>query len=119
MSETNSMEGIKVLLLEGGKRFPHRTREELEAKGIKVTPVEDPAACLTILESDRKQTVVIDLDLYRAGIDTVQKIHSTYPEIATIVMASLERLAVVDEAPRQVGTGPRSTSAHSSHSSAA
>src|SRR3989338_8297102 len=101
MSETNSMGGIKVLLLEGGKRFPHRTREELEAKGIKVTPVEDPAACLTILESDRKQTVVIDLDLYRAGIDTVQKIHSTYPEIATIVMASLERLAVVDEALRQ------------------
>jgi len=56
---------------------------------------------LTILESDRKQTVIIDLDLYRAGIDTVQKIHSTYPEIATIVMASLERLAVVDEALRQ------------------
>jgi|GEM_PF-1287539 len=101
MSETDSMEGIKVLLLEGGKRFPHRTREELEAKGIKVTPVEDPAACLTILESDREQTVIIDLDLYRAGIDTVQKIHSTYPEIATIVMASLERLAVVDEALRQ------------------
>src|SRR3990167_1441538 len=84
MSETNSMGGIKVLLLEGGKRFPHRTREELEAKGIKFTPVEDPAACLTILESDREQTVIIDLDLYRAGIDTVQKIHSTYPEIATI-----------------------------------
>src|SRR3990167_2709398 len=97
MSETNSMGGIKVLLLEGGKRFPHRTREELEAKGIKFTPVEDPAACLTILESDREQTVIIDLDLYRAGIDTVQKIHSRYPEIATIVMASLERLAVVDE----------------------
>ena len=95
------MEGIKVLLLEGGKKFPHRTREELEAKGIKVTPVEDPAACLTILESDREQSVIIDLDLYRAGIDTVQKIHSTYPEIATIVMASLERLAVVDEALRQ------------------
>lgn len=101
MSETNSIGGIKVLLLEGGKRFPHRTREELEAKGIKVTPVEDPAACSTILESDREQTVIIDLDLYRAGIDTVQKIHSTYPEIATIVMASLERLAVVDEALRQ------------------
>ena len=101
MSETNGMEGIKVLLLEGGKRFPHRTREELEAKGIKVTPVEDPAACSTILDTDREQTVIIDLDLHRAGIDTVQKIHSTYPEIATIVMASLERLAVVDEALRQ------------------
>ena len=95
------MEEVKVLLLEGGKRPSPQTREELEAKGIKVIPVQDLAACLPVLEADREHAVIIDLDLHRAGIETVENIHSLYPEIAIIVMASLERLTVVDEALRQ------------------
>ncbi len=95
------MEEIKVLLLEGERKPSHQTREELEAKGIRVTPVQDLAACLPILEAGGSHVVLLDLDLYRAGIETVQKIHSMFPEIAVLVMASLERITVVDEALRQ------------------
>lgn len=95
------MEEIKVLLLEGERRPSHQTREELEAKGIRVTPVQDLAACLPILEADGSHVVLLDLDLYRAGIEAVQKIHGMFPEIAVLVMASVERITVVDEALRQ------------------
>lgn len=95
------MEEIKVLLLEGERRPSHQTREELEAKGIRVTPVQDLAACLPILEAGGSHVVLLDLDLYRAGIEAVQKIHGMFPEIAVLVMASVERITVVDEALRQ------------------
>ena len=91
------MEEIKVILLEGGKRPSRQTREELDAKGIRVTSVQDLAACLPVLEADRNHTVLIDLDLHRTGIETVEKIHSVFPETPVIAMASLERLTVVDE----------------------
>lgn len=87
--------------MEGGKRPSHQARDELDAKGIKVTAVQDLAACLPVLESDRNHAVILDLDLYRAGIEAVQKIHTMFPDAAVIVMASLERLSVVDEALRQ------------------
>lgn len=99
--ETDPMEAIKVILLEGGKRPSQQTREELDAKGIKVTLAQDLAGCLPILEADRNHTVLIDLDLHRTGIETVEKIHSVFPETPVIAMASLERLTVVDEALRQ------------------
>lgn len=92
---------IKVLLLEGERRPSQQTREELEAKGIRVTPVQDLAACLPILEASGSHVVLLDLDLYRAGIEAVQKIHGMFPEIAVLVMASVERITVVDEALRQ------------------
>lgn len=92
---------IKVLLLEGERRPSHQTREELEAKGIRVTPVQDLAACLPILEADGSHVVLLDLDLYRAGIEAVQKIHGMFPEIAVLVMVSVERITVADEALRQ------------------
>lgn len=95
------MEKTKVLLLEGGKRPSHQTRDELGAKGIQATPVQDLAACLATLETDNNQVVILDLDLQRAGIEAVQKIHSAFPDVAVLVMASLERLQVVDEALRQ------------------
>lgn len=95
------MEKIKVLLLEGGKRPSHQTRDELDAKGIRVTAVQDLAACLASLESDRNHAVILDLDLQRAGIEAVQQIHAAFPDVAVLVMASLERLRVVDEALRQ------------------
>ena len=92
------MEKIKVLLLEGGKRPSNQTRDELGAKGIQAFPVQDLAACLAALESDNSHSVILDLDLQRAGIEAVQKIHSTFPNVAVVVLASLERLTVVDEA---------------------
>ncbi|MBI2989195.1 MAG: response regulator [Deltaproteobacteria bacterium] len=92
---------MKVVLLEGGKRPSHQTRRELDAKGIKVTVVQDLPSCLAALEADRKHSVILDLDLHRAGIETLQKISSLFPDVAVIVMASLERLTVVDEALRQ------------------
>ncbi|MBI2210072.1 MAG: HAMP domain-containing histidine kinase, partial [Deltaproteobacteria bacterium] len=92
------MEKIKVLLLEGGKRPSNQTRDELGAKGIQALPVQDLAACLAALESDNNHSVILDLDLQRAGIEAVQKIHSTFPNVAIVVLASLERLTVVDEA---------------------
>ena len=92
------MEKIKVLLLEGGKRPSNQTRDELGAKGIQVAPVQDLAACLAALEADNSHSVILDLDLQRAGIEAVQKIHSTFPNVAVVVLASLERLTVVDEA---------------------
>jgi signal transduction histidine kinase len=95
------MEKTKVLLLEGGKRPSHQTRDELGVKGIQATPVQDLAACLATLETDNNQVVILDLDLQRAGIEAVQKIHSAFPDVAVLVMASLERLQVVDEALRQ------------------
>ncbi len=100
-SEADPMEAIKVILLEGGKRPSNQTREELDAKGIRVTPVQDLAACLAALEADRSHAVILDLDLLRTGIEAVKAIHTTFPEIVVIVMASLERLTVVDEALRQ------------------
>lgn len=99
--ETDPMEAIKVILLEGGKRPSQQTREELDAKGIKVTLAQDLAGCLPVLEADRNHTVLIDLDLHRTGIETVEKIHSVFPETPVIAIASLERLTVVDEALRQ------------------
>lgn len=95
------MEALKVILLEGGKRPSNQTREELDAKGIRVTPVQNLEACLAALEADRSHAVILDLDLFRAGIEAVKEIHTAFPEIAVIVMASLERLTVVDEALRQ------------------
>ncbi|MBI2538554.1 MAG: HAMP domain-containing histidine kinase [Deltaproteobacteria bacterium] len=92
------MEKIKVLLLEGGKRPSNQTRDELGAKGIQALPVQDLAACLAALEADNSHSVILDLDLQRAGIEAVQKIHSTFPNVAIVVLASLERLTVVDEA---------------------
>src|SRR3972149_9718663 len=53
------------------------------------------------MEADRKHSVILDLDLHRAGIETLQQISSLFPDVAVIVMASLERLTVVDEALRQ------------------
>lgn len=94
------MNEIKALLLEGGKRPSRQSREELDAKGIMATSVNDLAVCLSTLERDRNFIVIVDLDLQRTGIEAVQKVHSLYPEIIVIVMASLERLAVVDEALR-------------------
>ena len=94
------MEEVKVLLLEGGKRPSRQTRDELDAKGIKVTPVQDLSARLVALEADRNYAVLLDLDLYRAGVEAVQKNHSMFPDAAVIVMASLERLSVADEALR-------------------
>ena len=91
------MEKIKVLLLEGGKRPSNQTRDELGAKGIQAFPVQDLAACLAALESDNSHSVILDLDLQRAGIEAVQKIHSAFPNVAVVVLASLERLTVVDE----------------------
>lgn len=92
------MEKIKVLLLEGGKRPSNQTRDELGAKGIQALPVQDLAACLAALEADNSHSVMLDLDLQRAGIEAVQKIHSAFPNVAIVVLASLERLTVVDEA---------------------
>ena len=92
------MEKIKVLLLEGGKRPSNQTRDELGAKGIQALPVQDLAACLAALESDNSHSVILDLDLQRAGIEAVQKIHSAFPNVAVVVLASLERLTVVDQA---------------------
>jgi len=92
------MEKIKVLLLEGGKRPSNQTRDELGAKGIQAFPVQDLAACLAALESDNSHSVILDLDLQRAGIEAVQKIHSAFPNVAVVVLASLERLTVVDQA---------------------
>lgn len=95
------MEKIKILLLEGGKRPSRQTQDELDAKGFKVTPVPDPAECLAALEVDKNYLVIIDLDMQRTGIEAVQKIRGLSPEIIVIVMSSLERLTVVDEALRQ------------------
>ena len=95
------MKEMKVLLLEGGKRPSNQTRDELDAKGIKATALQDLAACLAALEADRNLAVLLDLDLYRTGIEAVQKIHAQFPDAAVIVMASLERLSVVDEALKQ------------------
>ncbi|MBI2347808.1 MAG: response regulator, partial [Deltaproteobacteria bacterium] len=92
------MEKIKVLLLEGGKRPSNQTRDELGAKGIQALPVQDLAACLAALESDNNHSVILDLDLQRAGIEAVRKIHSAFPNVAVVVLASLERLTVVDQA---------------------
>ncbi len=99
--ETDTVEEMKVILLEGGKRPSNQTRNELDAKGIKATAVQDLAACLAALEAEKNHAVLLDLDLYRAGIEAVQKIHIMFPDAAVIVMASLERLSVVDEALRQ------------------
>ncbi|MBI3060366.1 MAG: hypothetical protein HYY83_00055, partial [Deltaproteobacteria bacterium] len=89
------MEKIKVLLLEGGKRPSNQTRDELGAKGIQALPVQDLAACLAALEADNNHSVILDLDLQRAGIEAVRKIHSAFPNVAVVVLASLERLTVV------------------------
>lgn len=87
--------------MEGGKRPSHQTRSELEAKGIKVTAVQDAAACLSALESDRNHTLILDLDLHRGGVEVVQKVRAAFPDVVVLVMASLERLRVVDDALKQ------------------
>lgn len=92
------MEEVKVLFLEGGRRPSHQIREELKPKGIAVTQVQDLPACLEALKVDRDQTVIMDLDLYRQGIEALHEIVKISPDIPVIVIASLERLAVVDGA---------------------
>lgn len=89
---------MRALWLEGGKRFSPKIQQELGAKGITVTPVQEVAACLANLAADPADTVIIDLDLTKKGIEAVQQIHETAPDIPVIVLASLERLPVVDEA---------------------
>lgn len=95
------MEETKVLLLEGGKRPSRQTREELGAKGIHVTPAQDIAECLAALKNDPEPTVIVDLDLYPKAIEAVAEIHKAFPEVSLLVMASVQRLAVAEEALRQ------------------
>ena len=97
----NTASGIgemKVLLLAGGERPSSQTQDGLNAKGITVTPVQDLATCLATLKAERDWSVIIDLDLYRTGIEALQEIRRISPDIVVIAMASLERLSVVDEA---------------------
>lgn len=89
---------MKVLWLEGGKKFAPKIQQELGAKGITVTPVEEISACLEILKADQESAVVVDLDLYRKGIEAVQEIHKTAADAPVIGLASLERLPVLEEA---------------------
>lgn len=89
---------MKVLWLEGGKKFGPKIQQELAARGITVTPVEDIGACLQTLAADPESAVVIDLDLYRKGVDAVQAIHQAAADVPVIAFASLERLPVVEEA---------------------
>ncbi len=92
---------MKVLLLEGGKRPSRQTRDELDAKGIQLTSVQDVGNCLTTLGSDKDHTVIVDLDLHRKGVEAIKEIHKAFPDVVLLVMASLERLTVVDEALKQ------------------
>ncbi|MBI2089867.1 MAG: response regulator [Deltaproteobacteria bacterium] len=89
---------MKVLWLEGGKKFAPKIQQELGAKGITVTPVEEIRACLEILKADQESAVVVDLDLYRKGIEAIQEIHKTAADAPVIGLASLERLPVLEEA---------------------
>ena len=92
------MEPHKVLLLEGGKRPSRQTRQELESKGFTVVEVTDLEGCVQTLQSDPDYTVVIDLDLQRKGVEALEEIRRVSAEAVVIVIASLERLSVVDEA---------------------
>ena len=83
--------------MEGGNRPSQQSWDELKGKGISVTTMRDLADCLATLEYDREHTVIVDVDLYRKGIEALQEIAKISPEIIVIVMASLERLAVADE----------------------
>jgi PAS domain S-box-containing protein len=89
---------MKALWLEGGKKFAAKTQQELGAKGITVTPVEEIGACLEALKADPESAVVVDLDLLRKGLDAVQEICQNAPDIPVIVLGSLERLPVLEEA---------------------
>ena len=89
---------MRALWLEGGKRFSPKIQQELGAKGITVTPVQEVAACLANLAADPADTVIIDLDLTKKGVEAVQEIHKAAPDIPVVVLASLERLPVLDEA---------------------
>ena len=89
---------MRALWLEGGKRFSPKIQQELGVKGITVTPVQEVAACLANLAADPADVVIVDLDLTKKGIEGVEEIHKTAPDIPVIVLASLERLPVVDEA---------------------
>lgn len=92
------METHKVLLLEGGKRPSRQAREELESKGFSVVEVADLDACVRALMADPNYTVVLDLDLQTKGIEALQKFRVVSPDSAVIVIASQERLSVVDQA---------------------
>lgn len=89
---------MRALWLEGGKRFSPKVQQELGAKGITVTPVQEVAACLANLAADPADVVIVDLDLTKKGIEGVEGIHKTAPDIPVIALASLERLPVVEEA---------------------
>ncbi|MBI2360903.1 MAG: response regulator [Deltaproteobacteria bacterium] len=89
---------MKVLWLEGGRKFGPKIQQELGARGITVTPVEDISACLQTLVADPDSAVVIDLDLYRKGVEAIQAIHKAAADVPVIAFASLERLPVVEEA---------------------
>jgi len=91
------MEQNKVLLLEGGKRPSRVARQELESKGFTVVEVHDLEGCVQTLQSDPDFTVLIDLDLQRKGVEALEEIRRISTEVAVIVIASLERLSVVDE----------------------
>ncbi len=92
---------MKVVQFEDGKGSSRVIQEGLVAKGVSVTAVQDLPACLTRLEADREASVMVDLDLNPKGIESVQQIRKVYPDTVVIVLASLERLTIVDEALKQ------------------
>lgn len=89
---------MKVLWLEGGKKFSPKVQEGLAAKGIAVAPVEGLGGCLQALKADPESAVVVDLDLLRKGLDAVREIGQNTPDAPIVVLGSLERLPVLDEA---------------------
>lgn len=89
---------MKALWLEAEKKSSPQVQKELSAKGIAVTPVAELPACLEALKADKDCSVIIDLDLYRKGIEAVQEIRKSAPDVPVIVLASLERLPVIEEA---------------------
>ena len=81
---------MRALWLEGGKRFSPKIQQELGAKGITVTPVQEVAACLANLAADPADTVIIDLDLTKKGVEAVQEIHKAAPDILRRFPAALD-----------------------------
>lgn len=90
---------LKVLFLEEGERSTRAAAwDELKPKGVLVTPVRDRETCLAKLAEDPEWLVLLDIDTTKKSIEALQDIKKVAPEAIVIVLASQQKLALVDEA---------------------
>jgi signal transduction histidine kinase len=92
---------MKIVWLETGKKTEPHVFEQLTAKGVAVNVTPTLQDCLAEFVAGAEDPVVLDLDLYKKGIEAMQQIRAVSPASPIIALASLEKLPAAEEALKQ------------------